>query len=55
MKGRYQQVQHKTLKVNDLVLIKDDYTKSVNYPLGKVKQIVVNDIGEVTGAIIQKG
>ena len=52
---RYQPVTHRLLKVGDVVLIKEEHTKRSNYPLGIVKEVTHNDIGEVTQAIVKKG
>ena len=54
-KGRYQHVRHNHLKVGDVVLIKEEHTKRSNYPMGKVLQVITNDLGEVTQAVIKKG
>lgn len=54
-KDRYRPVTHKTLQVGDIVLLKEEYTKRSNYPLAIVLEIFINDLGEVTGAIIKKG
>ena len=54
-KSRYAPVRHDPLSVGDLVLIKEDNTKQTNYPMGKIKSVTVNDLGEVTGAIVCKG
>ena len=55
IKGRYKPKLHKPLKIGDIVLIKDENTKSYNLPLGIVKQIEVNSLGEVTNALLKKG
>ena len=54
-KDRYRPVTHKSLHVGDVVLIKEEFTKPNHFPLAIVEKIVVNDIGEVTGAIVKKG
>ena len=41
--------------MGDLVLLKDNCTKPTNYPMPRIKRFQVNDLGEVTGAIVQKG
>ena len=38
-----------------MVLIKDEYTKRINYPLGVVQKLIINNIGEVTQAVVKKG
>ena len=54
-KDRYQPVHHKGLKKDDVVLLKEINTKPNHYPLAIVKEIIVNDLNEVTGAIVFKG
>ena len=54
-KTRYKPVNHKRLSVGDVVLLKEPNTKPSNYPMGIVKSVVINDLGEVTGAAILKG
>ena len=53
-KGRYRPVDHFPLAVGDIVLIKEN-TKISNYPLGVIREIFFNDIGEVTHAVVLKG
>ena len=54
-KGRYMPVDHVPLSVGDIVLIKEENTKISNYPLGVIKEIFLNDLGEVTHALVLKG
>ena len=54
-KDRYKPVLHKELKPGDLVLLKEELLKSSQYPMGLIKEVVVNSLGEVTGATILKG
>ena len=54
-KDRYKPVSHKGLNVGDIVLLKEVNTKPNHYPLGIIKQTVVNNNGEVTGALVLKG
>ncbi|XP_068224857.1 uncharacterized protein [Palaemon carinicauda] len=54
-KDRYRPVCHQKLGIGDIVLIKEPNTKTINFPLGIVKGIEENDLGETTGAIILKG
>ena len=54
-KGRYRPVDHLPLAVGDIVLIKEENTKISNYPLGVIREIFFNDIGEVTHAVVLKG
>ena len=55
IKDRYRPVKHDLLKQGDIVILQEDLTKIQNYPLGVVKDIVVNSQGEITGATIMKG
>ena len=55
VKGRYSPVQHEPLSIGDIVLLKEENMKQTNYPMGRVKSVTVNDMGEVTGAIVYKG
>ena len=52
---RYKPVPHKGLRVGDIVLIKEKHLKPTTYPLGIVKKIETNTLGEVTAATIFKG
>ena len=54
-KDRYRPVSQQSIKVGDLVLLKEVHTKPNNYPMGLVKDTEVNSNDEVTGAIILKG
>ena len=54
-KDRYKPVNHKLIKPGDIVLLKETYSKPNNFPLAKVKDVVTNINGEVTGAIVIKG
>lgn len=54
-KDRYKIVHHKVLKVGDIVLLKEQFVKPNNYPMGIVRKITKNTKGEVTGASIFKG
>ena len=54
-KSRYKPASHKSLEVGDIVLIKEPLTKPTNFPMGIVKDIQVNSLGEVTGATLLKG
>lgn len=55
VKDRYKPVLHKPLRVGDIVLLKEDNMKSVNYPMAIVTKIIVNDLGETTNVIVRKG
>ncbi|XP_068225225.1 uncharacterized protein [Palaemon carinicauda] len=54
-RSRYQPVNHKLLEVGDIVLIKEPLLKPTNFPMGIVKEIKLNSLGEVTGATVLKG
>ena len=41
--------------MDDFVLLKESYAKPIDYPMGLVNEVQVNDLGEVTGAVIRKG
>ena len=52
---RYKPVHHQMVSVGDIVLLKEPYAKPHNYPLARVKEVVVNINGEVTGIVAIKG
>ena len=54
-KSRYKPVLHKRISVGDLVLLKEDYTKPVNYPMGIIKNVTINDLGATTAVTIKMG
>ena len=54
-KNRYRPVTHQCVKPGDIVLIKEDNTKMNNYPMGRIKETFLNDIGETTHATVLKG
>ena len=54
-KSRYKKVTHTPIEIGDLVLLKEACTKPSNYPMARVKRVTVNDLGEVTGAVVAKG
>ena len=54
-KSRYEKFTHTRVEVGDIVLLKENCTKPTNYPMARVKRIQVNDLGVVTGTIVQKG
>jgi len=54
-RDRYKPVYHKKLAVGDLVLLVEPMTKQCNYPLGIVRSVEENSLGEVTSAIVFKG
>ena len=55
LKERYIPVKHQKLEKGDIVLLKEPLTKSINFPMGRVKEVTINTLGEVTDAIIMKG
>ena len=54
-KSGYKPVLHKRIKCGDIVLLKEELLKSSQYPMGIIKDVTVNSLGEVTGAKILKG
>ena len=48
-------VKHKKLEVGDLVLITDKLVKQSQYPMGIVRKVFQNELGEVTSASVYKG
>jgi hypothetical protein len=54
-KSRYKPVHHEPIQPGDVVLLKETNLKPSNYPMGLIKQVQVNDLGEVTGALVFKG
>ena len=55
VKDRYAPAHHEQIHPGDIVLIKDEFTKRYNYPLGRILSVVRNELGETTGAIVVKG
>ena len=55
VKDCYKPVNHNRINVGDIVLVKDDHVKPLNFPMGIVKQAVTNVNGETTGAVVLKG
>ena len=53
-KDRYKPVPHKQLNVGDIVLLKDKHLKLSTYPMGIVKKVEINSLGEVTAATVLK-
>ena len=43
------------MQVDDVVLIKEDNRKRVNFPLGIVQNVISNTLGEVTSVEVRKG
>ena len=53
--NRYTKIKHDKLEVGDVVLLKEPNIKSVNFPMGRVLEIVTNSLGEVTDTVLIKG
>ena len=54
-KNRYKPKKHVKLGTGDLVLLKENHTKAIDYPMAIVKEVSTNSLGEVTGATVIKG
>ena len=54
-KDRYKPVSHDKPKVGDIVLIKEEYYKPTNYPMGIIRSVQTNINQEVTGVKVMKG
>ena len=54
-KCRYKPVLHKKLQIGDIVLIKEDNCKLLNFPMAIVTDIITNTNNEVTSIILRKG
>ena len=54
-KDRFKPVKHTLLQNNDVVLIKQPYSKPNQYPMGIVRDVTINELGEVTGVTLLKG
>ena len=52
---RYKPIMHKSVQIGDIVMIKDQFCKPHNYPLGIVQNVKVNDLGETTDVSVMKG
>ena len=52
---RYRPVQHRGLRVGDIVFIKEKYVKPNHYQLAIVVEVKINEFGETTGATVRKG
>ena len=51
---RYKPIKHNLIKPGDIVMLKETYSKPNSFPLARVKEIKVNSLGEITGAIVLK-
>ena len=54
-KERYKPVPHTALRKGDIVLLVDKNLKRYCYPMGRITEVEVNQLGEVTAAYILKG
>jgi len=54
-KDRYTPKPRTPLCIGDIVLLKENFCKPSNFPLGVVEDLQVNVLGEVTGATVRKG
>ena len=52
---RYKRVLHREMHVGDIVLLKDNFSKPTNYPMGRIVSTDINTLGETTAAWIIKG
>lgn len=55
VKGRYRRVKHDKLHVGDIVLIKDNFVKPAHYPMAIVREVIENELEEVTAVSVMKG
>ena len=53
--NRFDKVNHIKLTVGDIVLLKEDNCKSVNYPMAIVREVFSNEQDEVTAVKLLKG
>ena len=53
-KDVYVEVKHSSIEPGEIVLLKEENTKPINYSMGRVKTVIINNIGEVVGAEILK-
>ena len=53
-KDRYKPVSHSVLEIGDLVSIKQPFSKPLQYPMGIIKSVKVNDLGETVSAQVMK-
>ena len=51
---RYASVNHNKLEIWDVVLLVDQHVKSVKFPMGVVRKVVKNSLGEVTHSMVMK-
>ena len=53
--SRYKPIPHSPMKEGDIVLLVDPHLKQSQYPMGRVKSVEINSLGETTGAHVFKG
>ena len=53
-KRRYDSKSHHKISAGDIVLIKEDNTKAVRYPIALVETTEINDLGETTSCSLKK-
>ena len=54
-KHRYNKKSHTLLAPGDIVLLKEEHSKALNYPIAVVIKTVKNTLGEVTDVKVRKG
>ena len=54
-KDRFKPVNSRVIKRGDIVLLKENFTKPVNYPMARVLSVEINNLGEITEASLLKG
>ena len=54
-KSRYKPVTHHRLQKGNIVMVKEECCKPINYPMAIVKDTKVNNLGEVTEVKLLKG
>ena len=52
---RYKPVKHDCLQVGEIVLLQENNTKCVNFPMCMVTQVTTNTLGEVTNVEVGQG
>ena len=54
-KLRYAPTRHEKPKIGDIILLKEPLLKPSNYPMALIRDVIENDLGEVTSVICLKG
>ena len=54
-KGRYKKRSHKEIRKNDVIGIKSNNLKPINYPIARVMEVEKNSLDEVTAVRAKKG